>query len=60
MFDDDDQDRLEGGSGKDWFFANLVLDSSAGDQALRRDKIDDAQNGEWWEDIDFGISGSLS
>ncbi len=60
VFDDDDQDRLEGGSGKDWFFANLVLDSSAGDQALRRDKIDDAQNGEWWEDIDFGISGSLS
>ncbi len=57
VFDDDDQDRLEGGSGKDWFFANLVLDSNAGDRALRRDRIDDAQNGEWWEDIDFRISG---
>ena len=55
VFDDNDEDRLIGSSGKDWFFANLTLDSNAGDTATKKDKIDDLGNSEFWQDIDFGL-----
>ena len=54
VFDDNEVDRLTGSSGKDWFFANLVLDPNAGDTAAKKDKIEDLGTGEFWQDIDFG------
>ena len=55
VFDYNEIDRLIGSSGKDWFFANLVLDSAAGDTASKKDQIDDLGYGEFWQDIDYGL-----
>ena len=40
-------------AGRDWFFANLMLDANNGDAATKKDKIDDANSNEFGYDIDF-------
>ena len=54
VFDDNDVDRLTGSSGRDWFFANIMLDANNGDAATKKDKIEDANANEFGYDIDLG------
>jgi Ca2+-binding RTX toxin-like protein len=51
VHDDNDADTLSGEGGRDWFFANLVLD--AGDDANRKDKIADLDSNEFAVDLDY-------
>src|SRR5262249_43823309 len=44
LFDDDDEDKLTGDSGRDWFFANLV-------GGRVRDKVTDRLWGEFGDDL---------
>ena len=51
VFDDNEKDTLSGDSGRDWFFANLIL--NANDDASKKDKITDLSASEFAEDLDF-------
>lgn len=51
VHDDGVKDTLTGSSGRDWYFANLVLDD--GDDADTKDKITDLSAQEFSEDLDF-------
>jgi Ca2+-binding RTX toxin-like protein len=44
LFDDDDEDKLTGDSGRDWFFANLVGDGD-------KDKVTDRLSSEFGDDL---------
>jgi uncharacterized delta-60 repeat protein len=51
VHDDNDVDTLTGDADRDWFFANLVLDT--GDDADRKDKITDLKSNESAIDLDY-------
>lgn len=51
VLDDNEKNTLTGDAGRDWFFANLVLDP--GDDATRKDKITDLSASEFAADLDF-------
>jgi Ca2+-binding RTX toxin-like protein len=48
VFDDDARDKMTGGAGFDWFFANYCHDDEG-----KRDRITDLKAAEFAEDLDF-------
>lgn len=55
VHDDNAKDTLTGDAGRDWFFANLVLDPD--DDATKKDKITDLSANEFALDLDFILAG---